>query len=214
MITLCNNDFSTPQNYTVRDIVEGMGYDVGLKDYPVFDEAYRAHLNEGILAHFWFRRIASETPAKYVFYLNRYLNENMETYNAIYRKIKEQGFDPMATSQSRVIGDSQTGATADDKSGSGSDAKAVVSRTPQVYLEHAGEEKYMDSMTHNYADASNWANSKSSSQSGFSNFATSTDGGYSLVGLQLVQSRLLATDALVYDMLEPLHMALTDDLPR
>ena len=39
--------------------------------YPIFDENYRAKLNEKIVAHYALREIGSETPQMFVFYLGR-----------------------------------------------------------------------------------------------------------------------------------------------
>ena len=39
MLTFNNNDFATldEHKYTLRDIVEALGYDWGMQDYPIFD---------------------------------------------------------------------------------------------------------------------------------------------------------------------------------
>ena len=66
--------------YTMRDIVEGYGYDIGLKDYPIFDEAYRDILNRKIQEHFWFREFSADTPQKALFFLNRKMSEQMRLH--------------------------------------------------------------------------------------------------------------------------------------
>lgn len=42
--------------YTIelRYLIEG-NYDLGLKDYPIFDESYREQLNNKIIQHYYFR---------------------------------------------------------------------------------------------------------------------------------------------------------------
>ena len=63
-------------------------YDLGLQDYPIFDESYRKHLNKTIIDHFMFREIGFETAALFKHYLNATMNEIMPYYNVLY---KQQG---------------------------------------------------------------------------------------------------------------------------
>lgn len=213
-LTFNNNDFSDPQDYTLRDIVEGMGYDLGLSDYPIFNETYRDHLNQAIYEHFMFRRIASETPAKFIFYLNRTLREQMPTYNAIYKKTHEAEFDPMDTSIRVDYGSSDSAAEGTSDSASKADGKAIASRTPQVYLEDPTDPHYMDSLTHSISEGTGNDKSANKSESSYRGASKATDGGYAAVVYGIIGSGFLATDTLVFQTLEPLFMLLTDDYPR
>ena len=60
-------------------------FDFGLADYPIFDESYRAILNDKILAHYYNYEIGQETPEMFRFVLNRRLNEIMPYWNQFYR---------------------------------------------------------------------------------------------------------------------------------
>lgn len=68
----------------VRTLVENH-FDLGLKDYPIFDENYRATLNGKIIDHYYFREIGQETAGLFRFYLNRTMNEIMPYYNQLYK---------------------------------------------------------------------------------------------------------------------------------
>lgn len=68
----------------LKTLVES-GFDVGLNEYPIWDEEYRAVLNKKILDHYWFREIGQETPGLFKFYLNRTMNEIMPYYNQLYK---------------------------------------------------------------------------------------------------------------------------------
>lgn len=72
--------------YTVeiRKLVENH-FDLGLKDYPIFDENYREGLNEKIIKHFYFREIGFETAGLFKFYLNQKMLEIMPYYNQLYK---------------------------------------------------------------------------------------------------------------------------------
>lgn len=68
----------------VRRLVENH-FDLGLKNYPIFDESYRAVLNDKIIKHYYFREIGFETAGLFKWYLNQKLNEIMPYYNQLYK---------------------------------------------------------------------------------------------------------------------------------
>lgn len=65
--------------------------------YPIFDEAYRAKLNDKIVAHYQLREIGSETIPMFVAYLGRTMREQMDYFNQLYLSAREK-FDPFITS--------------------------------------------------------------------------------------------------------------------
>lgn len=68
----------------LRYLVES-NFDLGLKDYPIFDEAYRETLNQKIIRHYYFREIGMETAELFKMYLNMTMNEIMPYYNQLYK---------------------------------------------------------------------------------------------------------------------------------
>lgn len=60
-------------------------YDLGLRDYPLFDEGYRNVLNKKIMDEYFFREIGQETPERFKHHLNHTLNMIMPYYNQLYR---------------------------------------------------------------------------------------------------------------------------------
>jgi hypothetical protein len=83
--------------YTIelRYLIEG-NYDLGLKDYPIFDESYREQLNNKIIQHYYFREIGFETEALFKNRLNQKMNEIMPYYNQMYESSKLE-IDPLST---------------------------------------------------------------------------------------------------------------------
>lgn len=73
--------------------------------YPIFNESYRAKLNEKIVAHYALREIGSETPQMFVFYLGRTMREQMDYFNQLYLSAQRK-FDPFITSDIRQEMDS------------------------------------------------------------------------------------------------------------
>lgn len=70
------------------------GFDLDLKSYPIFDEAYREGLNKRILDHYHMYEIGLETAGLFKFHLNARMNEIMPYYNQLY-KSELIVFDPM-----------------------------------------------------------------------------------------------------------------------
>ena len=68
----------------IRRLVESH-FDLGLKNYPIFDESYRQTLNDKSINHYYFREIGFETAGLFKFYLNQKMAEIMPYYNQLYK---------------------------------------------------------------------------------------------------------------------------------
>ena len=68
----------------LRYLIES-NFDLGLDDYPIFDESYRSLLNEKIINHYYFREIGMETAELFKRYLNQTMKEIMPYYNQLYK---------------------------------------------------------------------------------------------------------------------------------
>lgn len=136
------------------------GYDLGMRSYPIFDEAYRDLLNGKIIEHFWFREIGLETPALFKRFLNRKLNEVMPYYNQLYKSCLLD-FDPLVNSNIVTTGNTENtvvenrntdhsektnaDSTAKQDSDTHVKSRALVSQTPQMQL--SGREDYATNIT-------------------------------------------------------------------
>lgn len=71
------------------------GYDIGLHEYPVFDDDYRDVLNQKIIDRYLFNEIGFETPQRFIHELNTRLKIIMPKYNDIlsaYTELQKIGF--------------------------------------------------------------------------------------------------------------------------
>lgn len=68
----------------LRNVINS-GYDLGLKNYPIFDEKYRPILNAKILQHYYMCEIGFESVEMFKFALNREMNEIMPLFNQYYK---------------------------------------------------------------------------------------------------------------------------------
>ena len=71
--------YTTELRYLIQS-----GFDLGLRNYPIFDENYRSKLNEKILNHYYMREIGFETAGLFKRYLNVKMEEIMPYYNQMY----------------------------------------------------------------------------------------------------------------------------------
>lgn len=199
MLTFSDNDFTTLEEhrYTLRDITDALGYDWGMQDYPIFDEAYREKLNRAIWNHFAYRRIASDTPAMFIFYLNRRMNEQMPNCNKVYELVRREQFNPFATTQGWNDSESEGSST-----GVG---VATASRTPQVLLNNPDGEQYLTGLSKQTNDGSQKGTSKAHHET--------ISGSVGNAVYDMMASSFVATDNLVFAALEPLFMQTWDDLP-
>ena len=71
--------------YTIelRYLIEN-GFDIGLNDYPIFDENYRSVLNQKIVDRYYFEEICCGTPERFKYYLNSQMRRIMPYYNKLY----------------------------------------------------------------------------------------------------------------------------------
>lgn len=219
----------------------GRGFDtderlhLSARYYPIFDESYRARLNEKIVAHYALREIGVETPQMFVFYLGRTMREQMDYYNQLYLSAQRK-FDPFVTSDIRQEMDSTSTNESSGKSSgtqsnestanSTSDTKAdnssmtFNSEFPQTriddFRQFATSASQTDSTGNTHTSTSQDSTAAASSQSN-TDYARSSDKGNSVshtLGTSGSQSQLLTDwrntmlniDMMVIGSLEDLFM--------
>lgn len=132
--------------------------DIGLTEYPIFDESYREGLNVKILTHFMNQEIGQESVPMFVYAMKRKMNEIMPLYNQRYLSAQIK-FDPFNTVDVRNFSENKGSATSNEssesKSTSDSQARAIASNFPQVRL--AGNKDYatsgQDNVSQSVADS-------------------------------------------------------------
>ena len=95
----------------LRYLIEN-NFDIGLKDYPIFDENYREPLNRKIINHYYFREIGMETAELFKRYLNNTMREIMPYYNQLY-KSELLEFNPFYNVDKTVTSDKNNNSVSD-----------------------------------------------------------------------------------------------------
>lgn len=199
--------------YTVElHSLEEAGYDLGLSNYPIFDEDYRPILNNKIIEHYAFREIGLETPALFARFMARKMDEIMVYYNQLYKSelIPIQALTRLDYSEEY----DRTGTAASDSraqaDGTGS-SRDVSSNTPQGLLSMPSIENEV------YATNAMIGKTTSGSTSSANNKMDSTDhyikriagnnaGRTDAQMLKEFRSTFLNIDSQIIEELEPLFM--------
>ena len=126
--------YTTELRYLIQS-----GFDLGLNDYPIFEESYRSKLNEKILNHYYMREIGFETAGLFKRCLNVKMNEIMPYYNQLYLSAQIE-FDPLETYSTNEQYERET--TGDNTSQDEGENKSLQNDTPMGSLQDPFSENY------------------------------------------------------------------------
>jgi len=176
---------------------------LGLDVYPIFDEAYRASLNEKIIVHYNEQEIGHETVSMFRYAMSRKMNEIMPLFNQHY-KASQIEIDPLKTVDIKNVGTGNETSTTESSSTAG--GRVVASNTPQVRLSGQGD----------YATSAQDSNSKTDADGTASNASTTdnTTSGYSGNPAELVwamRQTFMNIDLMVIEQLSELFMMVWDN---
>lgn len=116
----------------LRYLIES-NFDLGLDDYPIFDESYRKLLNEKIINHYYFREIGMETAELFKRYLNQTMREIMPYYNQLY-KSELLEFNPFYNVDKTVTADKNNNRISDFVGNvTGKNTQTTDSENNQIY---------------------------------------------------------------------------------
>lgn len=193
--------------------------DIGLNDYPIFEDAYRERLNKLITDHYHDREIGMETIAKFRHSVMRRMNEVMPYYNGLY-ETQKISYDPLSTIDIRTL---STGKSATDTEASGEStstmsneggSRAVQSNTPQVRLSGNGDYASAAADTTSDSNASGTGTEAQASSTSEESENESRTSGYQGAASSLIMEyrrSLMNIDLLVIDELADMFMGVWDN---
>jgi len=184
--------------------------DIGLENYPIFDESYREKLNAKIIRHYFLREIGHETIDIFRYQMETKMGEIMPLYNQHY-VLGLLEVDPLSTismhSLTQMDSTGNTTGTGESTSKAGAKSRAVASDTPQTELSENGD--YATSMQDNISDSlaeGTTAEAQDTTQTGTNdNKVTGYQGHAPMLILQARQA-LVNVDMMVIDELKELFM--------
>lgn len=172
--------------YTVqlKTLIENH-FDIGLKDYPIFDENYRNILNEKIINHYLFNEIGMETAELFKFYLNTTMREIMPYYNQLY-KSELLEFNPLYDTDLTTVYDKTNDNTSTTDSNNYSYNKSKVTTNGNV-------ENESDSFSHSDAHSTGDSHGNSLGNGNTKNVHSDTPQGF--LSINSIENETYATDA-------------------
>ena len=172
------------------------GIDIGLTDYPIYDESDRGRLNQAIVDHFYTREIVADTPGLFVLQLNRAMRERMPQINRVWHALKDH--DPFTTSEGTSTSQSESSDSSTGVSTSGS--QTLNTNAPQVSMVGRDAMDYYDTGTGSSTTATTKGDNSSTTAS------TSTQklrNGYLSDAIPAWYDGYNNCDLMVFDALEP-----------
>lgn len=199
------SDYTTELRFLVSS-----DFDLGLNDYPIFDEGYRAHLNTAIVMHFYFREIGCETAQMFKYFLNRKMNEIMPKYNGWY-EVAKMRYDPLSTiSVSEVIErERKNENTSKNNTKNNSENKVLSSDTPMGSLGDPFSEKYASNSSVSTLTDDNTSENKTDQNENEKSKRTLYGKNDSKTFGELIRDyreTLINVDTAIFDELEPLFI--------
>ena len=113
----------------LRYLIES-GFDIGLKDYPIFDENYREPLNRKIINHYYFREIGFETVERFKHKLKTQWLESIENFDKLLVAYNES-----INTKANMSSNTQN--------------TSVFNDTPKNALDFGAESSHASNITHN-----------------------------------------------------------------
>lgn len=162
------------------EVIELEGRDnIGLSDYPIFDEAHRKILNDKIIDYYYNREIGQETISQFRLALKRKMNNLMPLFNQHYELSKIK-LDALSTVDMKNTGNSTTLATGNSENTTENATKvgsvAVASQFPQNRLRDGGD--YATNSQENTSDSDSKATSADTQTSNQQGNTETTMTGY------------------------------------
>lgn len=162
-------------NMTLQAVID-YGYDLGLDDYPIWDETERDGLNQLIVDHFRYREIGAETPALFIYYLNRTMREEMRALNVVFESMAtlQTSLDLLNNEEIWEEGQNQQDSRSDSRN-SGSDTRTTSESNESQTTTSTDTSQSTTGKNHAYASTNPSVTMVGKSQVDYYNSGTWTD---------------------------------------
>lgn len=197
---------------TLAEVYEIEKGDIGLDEYPIFDEEYRKVLNKKFLDRYWNQEIGMENISMFKLAIKRRFNEIMPYWNEQY-KLNLYTVDPLSTVSMKSITETgeESAVEGESKSDSASLAKsrAVSSDTPQTQLSENQDyaSGLQDNISESEATGVSSENQKSNQKGTAENNLSGYQGHAPMLIMQARQA-LVNVDVEILDRCQDLFMLL------
>lgn len=193
---------------TIKNLMDN-DFDLGLHDYPIWNETYRNTLNQKILNHYYENEIGFETANLFKFYLNNKLNEIMPYYNNLYNAQEKALTNILGNIDLHEESFRLNNNEVNTNSNSNSNSKNLFQDTPQGRINFANleEQEWATNYTNNVNDINDNSNSSGENTENYNRHVYGNDGKrYNIEILKDIRNNLFNIDMMVINDLQELFM--------
>lgn len=192
---------------TIKNLLKN-NFDLGLRDYEIFDEEYRRFLNDNIIYYYYEDEIGFETPELFKIYLNKTMQRIMPYYNNLYL-IQKQLLEKNSLNNVNLTETSNRKVDSSSDSNTNSKGKGLYQDTPQgqISMTEFEEQHYATNLTLNNNESTD--NTKGNSKEDYIRNIIGNNGNrYPTELLIEVKNNLTNIDNLIINELSDLFMGI------
>lgn len=184
-------------------------FDLGLQDYPIWNESYRNILNKKILDHYYMDEIGFETAELFKHFLNARMNEIMNYYNELYVNQEKLITDTLENVDLYENSSRNNQNNVSTSSSSNSDNKNLYQDTPQGQIDFTDLEnqRWATNLTMNKNNISDTSSSNGINNEEYTRHVHGNNGKDYKVKLLLdIKKNLFNIDMMIINDLKELFM--------
>ena len=193
---------------TIKALIDN-GFDLGLQDYPIWNETYRNTLNKKIIDHYYMDEIGYETAELFKHFLNARMNEIMPYYNDLYNNQEKIIQDTLENVNLTETSTRNNTNTVNSTSSSTNNGKNLFQDTPQGQIDFTDLEsqKWATNLTMNKNDINDNSTSNGENNEEYTRHVHGNNGkDYKIKMLIDIKNNLLNIDMMIINDLKELFM--------
>lgn len=193
---------------TIKTLLDN-GFDLGLQDYPIWNESYRNILNKKILDHYYMDEIGYETAELFKHFLNARMREIMPYYNDLYNNQEKIISDTLENVDLYESSSRNNTNSVSTESSSNSNNKNLFQDTPQGQIDFTDLEnqKWATNLTMNKNNISDNSSSSGENNEEYTRHVHGNNGkDYKIKMLIDIKNNLYNIDMRIIDDLKELFM--------
>ena len=193
---------------TIKTLLDN-GFDLGLQDYPIWNESYRNILNKKILDHYYMDEIGYETAELFKHFLNARMREIMPYYNDLYNNQEKIISDTLENVDLYENSSRNNTNSVSTESSSNTNNKNLFQDTPQGQIDFTDLESqhWATNLTMNKNDISDNSSSSGENTEEYERHIHGNNGkDYKIKMLIDIKNNLINIDMRIIDDLKELFM--------
>lgn len=195
---------------TIKTLLDN-GFDLGLDDYPIWNESYRSVLNKKITDHYYMDEIGYETAELFKHFLNTRMREIMPYYNDLYNTQEKMINDTLENVDLYESSTRNNTNSVNTESTSNTNNKNLFQDTPQGQLDFTDIEnqRWATNLTMNKTGIADESSSNGENNEEYTRHVHGNNGkDYKIKMLIDIKNNLYNIDLMIINELKDLFMGI------